>query len=73
MPKLNMEVKRYDDADWKRFARENGTLRHMIEKGRPLTRKVWIALAYGADKPKEWTEEDEAELPEPFQYIDEDY
>jgi hypothetical protein len=67
---LNMEVHHYDALDWKRFARENGTLAEMIRLKLPLTRKTWLALAYGADKPKTWTHEDEAELPEPFQYAE---
>jgi hypothetical protein len=45
-------------------------LRQRKRYGRPLTRKTWIALAYGADKPDPWTPHDEMEVPEPFQYAE---
>jgi hypothetical protein len=70
MAKLNMEVRHYDAQDWRRFAKENGTIATMMRLGLPLTRKGWIGLAYGADKPDPWTVHDEMEVPETFQYAE---
>ena len=41
----------------------------MLRHDLPLTREVYIGLAYGADRPKgdDWTAEHEEQLPEPFQ------
>ena len=42
------------------------TLQSMLAKGMPLTRDMYIAMAYGSDTPTDWNHEHEAELPECF-------
>ena len=58
-----------NDPRWAHFARHSPTLRRMLEKGYPLTRKVWLELNYGDQEPgphDEWTAEQESEVPLPF-------
>jgi hypothetical protein len=38
----------------------------MLEAGGPLTRERYLDLAWGADRPSEWTAEHELEVPEPL-------
>lgn len=39
----------------------------MINNGLPLTREKWISMNYLGHPPDPWTDEHEAEVPEPFQ------
>jgi hypothetical protein len=39
----------------------------MLDAGGPLTRERYLDLAWGPDKPEEWTAEHELEVPEPLQ------
>jgi hypothetical protein len=48
-------------------ARYSPTLKHMIKNGLPLTREKFISMNYLGHPPEPWTDEHEAELPEPFQ------
>jgi hypothetical protein len=51
-----------------RCADESPTLASMLRKGLPLTRDVYLGLAYGPDLPSadEWNAEHEMEVPECF-------
>jgi len=44
-------------------------LDQMLKHDLPLTREVYVGLAWGHERPKgdDWTAEHEGELPEPFQ------
>lgn len=48
--------------------RQYPILAHMAERGMPLDRENYIAMAYGpsSEHPDPWTDEHEAELPPPF-------
>lgn len=48
-------------------AQYSPTLEHMINNGLPLTREKWISMNYLGHPPDPWTDEHEAEVPEPFQ------
>jgi hypothetical protein len=38
----------------------------MLSKNIPLDRETYLDLAYGGERPAEWTAEHELEVPEPF-------
>jgi hypothetical protein len=59
----------HDDPRWAQYAKRDGTLRYMLEKRLPLTRKVWLELNYFGEPPgphDEWGGEQEDEVPPPF-------
>lgn len=61
-----------DEApNWQAIRQMSPVVDMMMKSGTPLTRENYITAAYGkpgtADYPEEWTDEHEAELPEPFQ------
>jgi hypothetical protein len=51
----------------KEIAKHDGVLADMIERDLPLTREGWISMNYLGHPPDQWTDEHEAEVPEPFQ------
>jgi hypothetical protein len=48
---------------------QSAALDRMLRDNMPLTREVWMGMAFPfeGDKPDPWTAEDEAQVPAPFQ------
>jgi hypothetical protein len=60
------QIQRQIDPRILQAAQHDGTLRHMIQLGGPLTRDRWIRMSYLGHPPHPWTAEHEEEVPEPF-------
>lgn len=63
---MSEETWSHDDPRWQPHAEASPILQHMLRHKMPLTRKKFIALNWGPDKPEHWGAEDEAEIPEPL-------
>lgn len=48
------------------YAHHDPVLRDMIAKGIPLTREAYLDMAWGNDRPEEWTAEHEIDVPAVF-------
>jgi hypothetical protein len=55
------------DPELLRAARYSPTLKYMLSHGMPVTREAWISMNYLGHPPDPWTDEHEAEVPEPLQ------